>query len=287
MTQEIVKSKGQQWLDNHVLTDDRRDRIRAACEGSGVSVEKLEALLARAVIDNPDLMKCQPATLFSAMMSAAELGLSPSGHHNGAYFATYAGQCKLGLGYGAMIELATRDGRIRSFKTEAVWPGDVFEVYAGTENRIEHRPAYGSRSGNPTLYYAVAFFADGGCEFEVMTRAEVEKIRQGSRNKEAPPWKYQFDEMAKKTVLRRLHKRLPLQPRVAEAVADSDMVDGYERVNTRVRVTNSAEELAAEVLGTTPGRDAERGASSDEPTDEQLAAQEPLDIEIPDESGLY
>lgn len=285
-SKQIVRSKGQIWLDEQVMTDDRRDRVRAACEGSGISAEKLEAILARAVIDNPDLMKCAPASLFTSMMTAAELGLSPSGHHNGAYFATYAGQCKLGLGYGAMIDLATRDGRLRSFKTAAVWKSDVFAVYEGTDNRIEHRPDYATRQGDPVMFYAVAFFADGGCEFEVMTRGQVDKIRQGSRNKDAPPWKYQFDEMAKKTVLRRLMKRLPLQPRVAEAVEQADEVDGFEKPGRR-RVNNDAQDLAREVLGEPetlpPGRDAgartDDTRGSDGPTDEELAAQGNFDFD--------
>jgi recombination protein RecT len=273
-TKAIVKSPGQKWLDEKVMSDDRRDRMRAACEGSGITVEKLEAILARAVIDNRDLMKCDPNSLFTAMMTAAELGLSPSGHHNGAYFATYAGQCKLGLGYGAMIQLATRDGRIRSFKTDAVYTGDKFTVHAGTDNRIEHTPDYAARKGEPHLFYAVAFFADGGCEFEVMTRAEVDKVRQGSRNKEAPPWKYQFNEMAKKTVLRRLMKRLPLQPVLGEALEDADLVDGFDKSPGRRRVQNESD-LASEVLGEPPGRD----AGYDGPTDEDLAGQPPFDPE--------
>lgn len=270
----ITKSRGQQWIDEHVLPAERRDRLADAARGSGIDPAKLEAILVRAVIDNPSLMGCQPASLFSSMMTAAELGLSPSGANNGAYFAVYKGECKLGLGFNALIDLATRDERIRSFKTEAVWPTDLFEVHAGTDNKIVHIPNYVARHGKPTLYYAVAFFVRGGFEFEVMTEQQVERIRQASRNAEGAPWKFQFEEMAKKTVLRRLIKRLPLQPRAAEVIEDADLVDGFERVAGRRRVGNTAEEIAARVLEELPPQSQPDGPGRDgEGSDDSAPAQ--------------
>ena len=57
---------------------------------------------------------------------------------------------------------------------------------------------------------------DGSLQTEVMTVAEVEKIRQSSKGKNSSPWTQHFDEMGKKTVFRRLSKWLPMQAEVAQ-----------------------------------------------------------------------
>ena len=69
---------------------------------------------------------------------------------------------------------------------------------------------------------------------EVMTRADVERVRQTSRAKDSGPWVEWWDRMAEKTVGRRLFKRLPLagDVRVARLVnaEELDAPDAAELV---------------------------------------------------------
>jgi len=51
---------------------------------------------------------------------------------------------------------------------------------------------------------------DGGYDFEWMWRREIDAIRRSSKAAGDGPWVTHYEEMAKKTVIRRLAKRLPL-----------------------------------------------------------------------------
>jgi len=56
-----------------------------------------------------------------------------------------------------------------------------------------------------------------------MTKAEIEAIRNRSRAGKSGPWVTDFAEMAKKTVVRRLSKMLPLSSEIMRHVeADDD-----------------------------------------------------------------
>jgi recombinational DNA repair protein RecT len=74
-----------------------------------------------------------------------------------------------------------------------------------------HEIPIGVDRGETQLYYAVARFKGGEInDFEIMTPSEIEAIRKRSKAKDKGPWVTDFDEMAKKTVLKRLLKRLPM-----------------------------------------------------------------------------
>lgn len=84
--------------------------------------------------------------------------------------------------------------------------------------------------GKVTHVYAVAKLKGGGVQFEVMSRAEIEKIRQASKAGNTGSWSTHWDEMAKKTVIRRLFKYLPLSIEAARAVEIDEKSDRGEAV---------------------------------------------------------
>ena len=70
--------------------------------------------------------------------------------------------------------------------------------------------------------YAVAHLKDGGVQAEVMTLADINAIRKRSRSGDSGPWVTDFGEMARKTVIKRLCKSLPISVELATALeADS------------------------------------------------------------------
>src|SRR5690606_22598960 len=125
------------------------------------------------------------------------------------------------VGYRGMIDLARRSGQILSIEARTVQEKDHFEVEFGLDSKVAHRPAWEvADRGALTFVYAVAKLKDGGVQFEVMSRAEIEAIRDASQGyqmakryardgKINSPWATNFEEMAKKTVIRRLFKYLP------------------------------------------------------------------------------
>lgn len=117
---------------------------------------------------------------------------------------------QLEIGYRGMIHLARQAGIVEIF-AEVVYSVDGFEVLRGTENRLTHRPSYLEPRSEAVAVYAVAKLANGGTEFEVLTLAEIAAARAKSTARDGSAWRDHWPEMAKKTALRRLFKRLPVR----------------------------------------------------------------------------
>jgi len=116
-----------------------------------------------------------------------------------------------------MIDLARRSGQIISISARSVHEKDKFNYSYGLEEDIKHVPADGER-GNLTHVYAVARLKDGGVQFEVMSRSDIEAVKRQSKASGNGPWVTHFDEMAKKTAIRRLFKYLPVSIEIQRAV---------------------------------------------------------------------
>lgn len=164
-----------------------------------------------------------------AVLSAIGLGLSfqPTLGHCYLIPRRVGGSWKVcfQLGYRGLLELARRSGTVLMAQAELVYPGDTFRVSYGTERRIEHIPdAWGDGRvyANALGAYATATLVGGVVDFDVLSKGEIERARAVSRS-EKGPWKDWPEEMAKKTALRRLLKRLGLS---VEAAAIIDRDDG-------------------------------------------------------------
>jgi recombination protein RecT len=190
-----------------------------------VTPERLLRIAVSEVRKNPKLANCSSASLLSSIFTCASLGLEPGGPLGHAYLIPYREECTFQIGYKGMIELARRSGQIESLSARAVYQNDSFNYSFGLHEDLVHRPATGER-GELTHAYAVARLKDGGIQFEVMDRLELEEVRDGSQgyqmakkyNKKDTPWITSFDEMCRKTVIRRLFKYLPVSVEIAKAV---------------------------------------------------------------------
>ncbi|MDF4667689.1 recombinase RecT, partial [Vibrio parahaemolyticus] len=95
--------------------------------------------------------------------------------------------------------------------------GDSFHFEYGLNENLTHVP--GENEDSPiTHVYAVARLKDGGVQFEVMTHNQIEKVRSSSKAGQNGPWVSHWEEMAKKTVIRRLFKYLPVSIEMQKAV---------------------------------------------------------------------
>jgi len=167
--------------------------------------------------ETPKLMQCTRPSLLGAMMHAAQLGLDVGGAMGLAYLIPYGKDCKLVVGYKGLVELVYRSGKVRNIEARVVNSKDRFDLELGTQPRIKHVPAL-SQKGEFSGVYAVAHMRDGGVHFEHMTKEQVNAIKNRSRAKNDGPWTTDYEEMAKKTVVRRLVKLLPLSVEVSKAV---------------------------------------------------------------------
>lgn len=203
-----------------------------------VTADRLARIALTEVRKNPKLAQCDQTSFLGAIMQCAALGLEPGGALGHCYLVPFENrrqqrtEVQFIVGYRGMIDLARRSGQIVSLEARAVYAKDKFNVELGLNSRIEHKPDWDAEDrGDITFVYAVAKLRDGGIQFDVMSRREIERVRNASAgyrvaesvakkyNKTADsPWHSHFEEMAKKTVVRRLFKYLPVSIEIQRAV---------------------------------------------------------------------
>lgn len=196
-----------------------------------VGADRMLKIALGALRTTPKLMQARTDTLLGAIIQCAQLGLEPNTPLGHAYLIPFENRSKgitevqIVFGHKGLIDLARRSGQIVSIAAHEVREHDHFEYEYGLDEKLVHRPAMGER-GEVIAFYAVAKLVGGGYAFEIMSRADVEAIRNESQGwktavrfkKEASsPWGAHFVEMGRKTVLRRLFKFLPVSIELATA----------------------------------------------------------------------
>lgn len=193
----------------HVLSDQFKKQLALAIP-KHLNADRLARIAATELRKTPALLNTTEASFMGAVMQSAQLGLEPGSALGQAYLVPYGKECQLILGYRGMIDLARRSGQVLSLNAYAVREGDDFNYQLGLHPDIHHIPSpEAGRDKQPiTFVYAVATLRGGGYQFEVMSRAEVEAVKAKAKSKNI--WNNYFEEMAKKTVIRRLFKYLPV-----------------------------------------------------------------------------
>lgn len=89
---------------------------------------------------------------------------------------------------------------------------------------MKHIPAKSER-GNPTAVYAMFRTKDGGYGFEVMSMEDVRAhAKKFSKAYTSGPWQTNFEEMAKKTVLKKVLKYAPLKSDFVRGIAQDETI---------------------------------------------------------------
>jgi recombination protein RecT len=174
----------------------------------------------------PKLLQCTEKSLAGAIMQASQLGLEPDGVLGHAYLIPYGKQCNFLIGYKGLIALARRSGEIQSIHAVAVYKDDLFHYERGLDEKLVHKPSRepsNHAAKDVVAAYAVARLKDGAVQWEVMERWAVDTIRDRSQAGKSGPWVTDYAEMAKKTVLRRLCKTLPLSVETERGIAAEEL----------------------------------------------------------------
>lgn len=212
----------------HALESHKGQIEQAA--GTYMTADRVTAIVLGAIQRNPQLLECTELSILKATRDGVSMGLEP-GSLLGEFYLVPFRNGKTGKreatgipGYRGLIALARRTGEIANIYAESVYSCcDVFEVERGLKPNLIHKPAYADERrddpNNITFVYAVCQFKDGSTQFEVMSRNAIEKIRAKSKAANYGPWVDYFEEMAKKTVIRRLSKYLPMTTQMTKAIA--------------------------------------------------------------------
>lgn len=191
--------------------------------------ERLMKVLLNSIYKTPALQDCTPSSLLQCALTSAELGLEPGGALGHAYLVPYKTTCTFIIGYRGLIELMRRSGQLASIRAVVVRERDRFSYREGIDQVIDHEPFIEGDPGSLKFVYAVARLKDGSVQCEFMTKAQVDAIKGRSRASGSGPWVTDYEEMAKKTVIRRIAKVLPLSSEAVEKALEhdnDDYVDG-------------------------------------------------------------
>ena len=198
---------------------------------ANLTPDRFQRIVLTAISSNPKLQECTPTSFLGAMMTAAQLGVEPNtplmqgfliprNSRNGV-------ECTFQLGYKGMIDLAYRSGNIATIGAYTVHANDEFHVQFGLNPDITHVPALTDK-GDPIAFYAYYRTKDGGFGFDVMSvedvREHAKKFSDSVKRGWTSPWDTNFDEMAKKTVLKKVLKYAPLSTEVASKIGMDETV---------------------------------------------------------------
>lgn len=192
--------------------------------------ERFTRIALSAVSNTPKLGNCTPQSFLGAMMNAAQLGLEPNTPLGQAYLIPFENrkkgitECQFQIGYKGLIDLAYRSGEVKMIDAQTVYENDEFEYELGIDPVLKHKPARTNR-GNPIYFYATFKLTNGGQGFQVMSIEDVqEHAKKYSKTYNNGPWQTNFEEMAKKTVLKKLLKYAPLKTEFVKQVTSDETI---------------------------------------------------------------
>lgn len=186
--------------------------------------ERFTRIALSAISSNKKLAECTPQSFLAAMMNAAQLGLEPNTPLGQAYLIPYKSACTFQLGYKGLIDLAYRSGEVKTIMAQTVYENDEFDFEFGLTPKLHHVPAKSNR-GNPVWFYAVFKTVNGGEGFEVMSVEDVKAhAKKYSKSYSDGPWQTNFEEMAKKTVLKKALKYAPIKTEFVRQIETDETI---------------------------------------------------------------
>ena len=169
--------------------------------------KKFMRTIVGAVQNNPDILKCDRASIYAACQKAAQDGLVLDNREAAlVQFGKAATYMPMVAG---ILKKLRNSGEISTIKAETVHANDAFKYNPAMDDVPNHSPDWFGDRGEMIGVYAVAKMKDGGTVVEVMSMEQINKVRSVSRSSGKGPWKDWPEEMAKKSVLRRIAKYLP------------------------------------------------------------------------------
>jgi recombination protein RecT len=239
-----------------------------------IPAERFVRVLMTAIQNNPDLMSVDRRSFWNSAMRAAQDGLLPDGRE------------------GAIVKFKSKNGppvaqwmpmiaglrkKVRNSGEIAVWDAavvhekDRFEFRLGDDPIIVHEPSLDANPGKVIAAYSIATLKSGEKSREVMSIAEIEKVRARSRAKDDGPWITDYTEMCRKTVARRHSKVLPMSTDLDDLMRrDEDLYDlkgAADKAQTKGTLTDRLSALAATTAPDEPDQPARGEQAGNEGAD--------------------
>ena len=192
-----------------VLPNEKEVARFMACAMSQLADPKVGAKLAR----------CTLPSFYNAIMKSARSGILPDGVN--AYLIPYGTDCTLQYSYRGLCDMAIREKIATRFASDVVRKNDLF-VWRNGE-LVDHTPAGwdDDERGEIVGVWVRAYLPNGDHSDMRMSKGDIEKIRSKSQNPNGV-WREWYEEMMKKSCLKRLFKTMQNTPNLAEAIAEDN-----------------------------------------------------------------
>jgi recombination protein RecT len=204
MTKEIQKVSPVVDLKKMLGSDSVSEQFRNAV---GENAQLFTASIVELFSGDKYLQECAPSAVVMECLKAATLKLPINKNLGFAWVIAYKGKPQFQMGYKGFVQLALRTGKYKKLHCDALYEGQVVDHnYLTGEFHI---------SGKPTSDKAIGYFAyfkllNG---FEKSIFWDVDRVTAHAKkysksfNRSGSPWKTEFSEMAKKTMLSMLLKK--------------------------------------------------------------------------------
>jgi recombination protein RecT len=202
-----------------------------------IKPERFQRIVLTAVLGDPQLLRADRKSLLESAMRAAQDGLLPD-KREGAFVVFNTKQKVDGKDVwvkavqwmpmiGGIIKKMHQSGEIASISAKVVYGGDAFRAWIDDDGEhVNYEQAEHPDYDTIRQVFAFAKTKDGAVYVETLTTRDIEKIRSVSRSKDSGPWVQWWEEMAKKSAIRRLAKRLPLSSEVHDLIQrDNELYD--------------------------------------------------------------
>jgi len=143
-----------------------------------------------------------------------------------------------------VMKRARMSGQISLLSSKAVYSEDEFDYWMDENGEhINYRPKF--QGGEVRLAFAFAKLTTGELIVEVMSKADIDRVRAASKTGTYGPWKDWFDRMACKAVMHRLARRLPNASEIIEMCERGMNMDFDARTEKEIlpEVENPIEKL--------------------------------------------
>lgn len=153
---------------------------------------------------------CTTESIRNAIVNVAACGLTLNPAMKLAYLVPRKGVCCLDISYIGLTQIAVESGSVLAVKAEIVRTNDPFEYNGPFKapthkfNPLDTNDSRGQIKGS----YAMAQLANGAMVVDVLNNEEITKIRSLSKANSGP-WFDWFEEMVKKSAIKRNLKSCP------------------------------------------------------------------------------
>lgn len=175
-------------------------------------------------------------SVINAVTNIAAIGISLNPAKRQAYLVPRDGKICLDISYMGLMDLAMSTGSILWAQAELVCEHDAFALN-GFDKPPTHQYNPFSKDRGPVVgVYVVVKTPDGDYLTDCMSKDEIDAIMnrsQSVKSGKSSPWKSDYGEMAKKTVVKRAYKYWPKTDRLDKAIHHLN-TDGGEGLVTQV-----------------------------------------------------